>query len=190
MSIPTRTSSPSLDSDKRAQLLTGFSPWLDVGPADDPDAWEALWRRHRTVLLNWWLDNPSEHRGIGTSRRGGGSRPWAWWHFDAPEPRRILDRHPETRTCDEADITPKDGYRYSFGIPVTYVNWSPTRPPIIEAEAVFLDRHDLLTDRERQLLAAGELETRPFVHRWGPGCSLPERVPEGVNVTDWLQTRR
>lgn len=189
MAIPTRTSSPSLDPARRQQLLTGFSPWLSTGPAEDPDSWQQLWRRHWAELLSWWTQDPADHEGPG-SPGGPGTRPWGWWEYDAPEPRRILDRHEATRTCAEAGIVPQSGFQFAFGIPTTYVKWSPTRPPIIEAEAVYLDRHDLLTDRERKLYDAGELETRPLVHQWGPGCSLPERVPEGVKLTDWLQERR
>lgn len=188
MAIPTRTSSPSLSPAERQQLLAGWSPWLTRKPADDPETWGDLWRRHRTALLRWWTADPGDQGG-SIRPSGPGTRPWAWWHFDAPEPRRILFRDEATQTCAEAGIVPQGGFQFSFGIPVTYVDWSAARPPIIEAEAVYLDRHDLLTARERRLLDAGELETRPYVHRWGPGCALSERVPDGVDVESWVRAQ-
>ena len=39
---------------------------------------EAGWRELREAVLTAW----------GAARPG--SRPWAWWQFDAPEPRRTL----------------------------------------------------------------------------------------------------
>jgi hypothetical protein len=46
-----------------------------------PDAhaeWQDAWDARRDELLAEWLVDPRRH----------GTRPWAWWAFDAPEPRR------------------------------------------------------------------------------------------------------
>jgi hypothetical protein len=61
------------------QMADG-SPDLD----DNPDLWRALWERHREGLLAGWI------------RTSPGSRPLAFWMFDA-------DDFPE-RTEDESEV--------------------------------------------------------------------------------------
>lgn len=99
---------------------------------------------------------------LGASRYA----PFAWWLFDAPEPRR--------RTGGMG--TPKHevlAYRpsYSWGMPdywieaweITYYSnrksetfqaeaYDPNDPPTFESDAAYLGRHGLLTAAERRRL--------------------------------------
>src|SRR5215475_12047883 len=36
------------------------------------------WQTHREALLSWWVDHYP------------GTRPWAWWAFEAPKPRQMV----------------------------------------------------------------------------------------------------
>jgi hypothetical protein len=74
------------------------------------------------------------------------SRPWAWWCFDAPEPRR------EAEDGDDADPC-------TFGTPrwwAEYREGTPTQllPPgqLCESQRAYLTRLGLLTDHERELI--------------------------------------
>ena len=57
------------------------------------DAREA-WEEHREMLMGFWLQSPEDFtwpdgwNGWNASEpRGPGTRPDAWWRFDAPEPK-------------------------------------------------------------------------------------------------------
>ena len=75
------------------RILTHGYWWFAEAPFGDPidfDLVREAWDEIGPVLLVDW---------VGTSP---GSRPWAWWRLDAPEPRRAdenqaayLDRHPD-----------------------------------------------------------------------------------------------
>lgn len=88
----------------REQLETGFDLFRDAygdptanqpvfgrdgktvvgttGPAQRPFD-EALARRH-------WQEHGEEIMAAWLARHGAASRPWAWWQFESPEPRRVL----------------------------------------------------------------------------------------------------
>ncbi|WP_033336892.1 hypothetical protein [Thioalkalivibrio thiocyanodenitrificans] len=72
----------ALDDWCRSELLNGpcllaglgYHTYLPETVCDD-DRMRLDWQRHRDVLLPEWIKaNP-------------GTRPYAWWKFDAPEPR-------------------------------------------------------------------------------------------------------
>ena len=75
----------------------GHYPSSDRGKADTPEqqaeAREQMrqdWKMHRERLLHWWITGENKPQGmkpwtfVMTGRPG--TRPWAWWEFDAPEP--------------------------------------------------------------------------------------------------------
>jgi len=90
---------------------------------------QQAWEQHGSNLMAAWI---AEHPG---------SRPFAWWKFEA------VPEHGERRIVD-LRFTPdlRAGW-IKYGILSTH-----TVPPIQEAESEYLDRHDLLTKEERHLL--------------------------------------
>lgn len=132
-------------------------------PADDQEAWwdafeiagavlhrpavaEAQWQNIRDRVVAAWI----------TARPG--SRPWAWWRFDAPQgeapawlrgtyqagwwraPRRQLGGPAEGR------VWPGDR---AFGVPREFPSGAR-----YESEAVYLARHGRLTAEERRRLTS------------------------------------
>lgn len=97
-------------SDLRA-LLHGAFYFPEFCREDDEESVRALWEPLRADFLS------------GHIKREPGTRPWAWWAFDAPESRKIvgaLDVH--------------------------------GRPVAREPQEDYLRRHDLLTVTEEKLL--------------------------------------
>jgi hypothetical protein len=110
-------------------LLDGDGIVLPIGRL------EALWCEHRDRLLAAWV------------RERSGSRPWAWWRFNAPEPRRLLSGRGvllEQRWR---------GLRVPLhrGLP-TFDSIDETDPPKFESEAAYLERLGLLEPDERERL--------------------------------------
>lgn len=105
-------------------LRTGLSFFEPIDIDKARRVWAVVGRE---FVANWIADKP-------------GSRPWAWWEFDAPEPRQRLD-------SDEDEVAPAWG-RMSFGQPM----WHPSGR--YETELEYLDRLDLLTEAEREALEA------------------------------------
>jgi hypothetical protein len=91
------------------------------------------WEEARKELLPEWI------------REHPGTRPYAWWEKDAPEPRRRVGG--SGRRARNALI--------KFGVPSD--NWfkdvDPGRPPLYESQAAYLQRHNLLTVAEKRWLA-------------------------------------
>lgn len=76
---------------------TGYFPSTGRGNANTPEQQaEAIeemrrdWAIHRERPLHWWITGEDGPQGmkpwtfVMTGRPG--TRPWAWWDFDAPEP--------------------------------------------------------------------------------------------------------
>lgn len=125
-----RLASSSHTERTRLRLLSGHDLAFmgDDPPLDDDELAEA-WTDLRDELL---ADFIASHPG---------SRPWAWWAFDAPEPRRQIAPGP-------AAVGPD----LWFGLPRLYAAVSPHA--MYESERDYLARHGLLTDGERLSLAA------------------------------------
>lgn len=116
-----------------------------------------LWEIHRERLVALHI----------AEEAGPGSRPWAWWKFDAPEPmRRRIDGKPHPfdnpereawvrKWHPDADRGDHWGgpYALRFGLPSIYCvpdDWEVRH----ESEADYLERHGLLTDDERRAIEA------------------------------------
>lgn len=104
------------------------------------------WTEHRPALLAGWIQERP------------GTRPEAWWWFEASEPRR--------RKGGVGDAL---GAQTRRGIPqwwmtaalVPYVNRVPVSaadPPRFESEAAYLDRVGRLSPDERQALSASDFQ--------------------------------
>src|SRR5262245_25666510 len=66
----------------------------------------ALWREHGPTLLETWM---AQHPG---------SRPWGWWKWNAPGPRRLVRGEELLAPV----VEPGDGdwiWKQSFGVPAT-----------------------------------------------------------------------
>ncbi len=127
--------------------------WL-YHTALDPDPVQAEWRSVRSQVLRSWI---ATHPG---------TRPYAWWCYEAPEPRRRVG----------GTGTPKhEVMKYVpalvFGIPKYWVTqddvglpgifglrgvpFDITDPPRYESQASYLQRHGLLTGQEQEKLPEG-----------------------------------
>ena len=110
------------------------------------------WRQHKEDILSIWrLEHP-------------GSRPWAWWLFDAPETLR--HRLGGQGTADHEVFSKAE--EIFFGVHVSYIQdddfkaymslgetlppyaqpFDPDNAPQWESEASYLQRHGLLTTDE------------------------------------------
>jgi hypothetical protein len=72
-----------------------------------------------------------------------GTRPWAWWEFDAPELRRVIS--------GSIEVSSVIWRRSNFGIPP--YSCDSSNPPEFESEWDYLKRHGQLTDKEIKLNA-------------------------------------
>lgn len=134
-----------------------------------------IWLQYRDRLLAEWI------------RLHPGSRPWAWWEFDAPEERERVGGQGK-RFSEYFNVTP----HLSYGIPSegwvsrsTVKNqggWvkgkrlrysdaiDPADPPTFEGEAAYLARFQLFVEGERprapkQLFSPVHVEGGPFETR-------------------------
>jgi len=97
-------------------------------------------------------------------------RPWAWWRYDSPEPRKRLGGKGSPYYEVMGWV-----HELSFGLPDRWALpihierygrgevFDPNDPPIFESEAAFLERHNLLSALERKWLAAHKEALEPEV---------------------------
>ncbi|MGE4194623.1 MAG: hypothetical protein AB7E51_14640 [Pseudodesulfovibrio sp.] len=92
---------------------------------------EEAWRHFGSHLLAEWI------------REHPGTRPYGWWRFEAPEPRRRLGGEGDPAYMG-----------VTFGVPDGWCegDFDPSDPPVYESQAAYLDRHGLLTEAERRAL--------------------------------------
>jgi len=157
-----RLQDPSKFTDAhREQLIRGHDFFGDAF-GDEIEAMRAAWKEHRAEILAEYVSaNP-------------GRRPWAFWQFDAPEPRRQVGGPTECSGCHMVD----DG-AFFFGLPQHWTGpadfpafLAPLMPdkdvPLYESQAAYLKRHKLLSDAESEELNHGAF--RPVrVGPWGGG---------------------
>jgi len=126
------------------------------------DQWDALWREHRAdVLEDWIASNP-------------GTRPWAWWQYDATEPRLVI-RGADLLVPRKAPTDWAWVWRENFGVPAM----RQARPagctllPLVEAEASYLERLTLFVPDERERLTPEDFAPEahnPFLIDAGHGA--------------------
>ena len=128
-----------LTLEQRERLLTGFQLSLPE-PFEDEDDARRVWALHREELLADWTSNRP------------GTRPWAWWAFEATEPRKILaiKRQP---SGDSRYQPPLRARKLSFGVPWPWYDWLQ-----VESQAEYLRRLQLLTDAELEALDEADFE--------------------------------
>lgn len=124
-------------------LLDGIYPPL--GSPELFEAWQLrfnrngcardLWNRIRSQALPAFI------------RKNPGRRPWAWWKFDSPEPRRAIgaDGQPIRIEWQRGSI-------YFFGM------HRSSRYSQFESEATYLKRHGLLSEAEEKRLKPADFK--------------------------------
>jgi hypothetical protein len=154
---------------RRARSLSQLDPYLralferdgEPNPADaergDPflqfelgeEGLHREWKRWREPLLAEWI------------ARRPGTRPWAWWRYDAPEPERRRLGGKGIEMCEQYL-----GYTraFDFGIPRYWHQIDPAQPPLYESEAAYLQRHNLLTPSEARELTADDFQPEVIHH--------------------------
>ncbi|MPY75301.1 MAG: hypothetical protein GEU87_13675, partial [Alphaproteobacteria bacterium] len=96
-----RTQHTLLNCDQFAELACGPEdaairvPPYYKGFDRDMDAMREVWQKHREMLLRWWVlpcsEGPSALEFVDKIfpwfcvSGYPGTRPWAWWRFDAPD---------------------------------------------------------------------------------------------------------
>jgi len=117
---------------EHSQLITGHDFFDQFG--DDLDAAREGWQALRGELLPAFVD------------KYPGTRPWAWWEFEASEPRRRLGGKGLASIDDPK--APEWAKKMSFGVPTvfTWLDWQDW--PQYESEREYLARHNLLTKKE------------------------------------------
>lgn len=150
-----RIPTPEFSRQHWYHLLVGHS-WFPAEAYGEPDrfdavAAEAAWRAHRADLLAYWAQDPAvwkrtSRADFDTPEPGGpGTRPWVWWRFEAPEPRRILkwwhwDREGKVEIEGPSAIVSGD-WRTYFG---RYPSYIGCLGPEYETERAYLERLGLL----------------------------------------------
>ena len=139
-----RSRTPGYEVRHRYQILTGgdFFGAYGEGEHFDHRTAQVHWQEHRAELLAYWTQ-PFEawRREHGQTSfenpepGGPGTRPWAWWEFEAPGPRRRVGG--TGAALPDAPL--------SFGCPVWYDgDYLIADPPRYEPERAYLTRHGLL----------------------------------------------
>lgn len=84
---------------------------LQLGSRGLGDA-KAAWQIFRDEILHDWIREQGPHY----RPQGPGTRPWAWWAFDAPEPRRRIDGgiHPHDDPARHAHVAAWDARHPGF----------------------------------------------------------------------------
>lgn len=128
-----------------------------------------MWARHRGQLLRWWLHGiPADafrrvHLGLDACNKPHepGTRPWAWWKFDALGHRQLLAVEEMTgpvgkaRIVERAPTAEDEAQAWSVGH-----DWFGTPSGTcgglyqFEEEVEYLERHGLLTAAEKKALRA------------------------------------
>jgi len=101
-----------------------------------------IWKKYHDLILSSWLQNRP------------GTRPFAWWKFEASEPRKQVSGKGVLVREKFPAIVP----RFTFGVPCDWYQVNEDNPPMFESEATYLKRHGLLTKSEEKRLSDFEPE--------------------------------
>jgi hypothetical protein len=137
---------------RRETLSTGVRAHLEVGHlsgGEKPEGWlevyflgskerQVLWELHRAAILSAWIVHHP------------GTRPWAWWMFEATEPRRCVVGAELLMLKHDPDDW-QFVWHAAHGVPA----FRQSRPrgyvgfPAVESQARYLARLGLLGVEER-----------------------------------------
>lgn len=92
------------------------------------EAVHGLWVTHGAEIVAEWAETAP------------GTRPAAWWKYDAPENRQRLGG----KGTPASDVSANAPY-FVLGVPADWAeDFDPTDPPMFESQAAFLKRHGLM----------------------------------------------
>lgn len=102
-------------------LLRGW--WLDPEPFDSEDQTRDCWLQHRDEIIA--LAKSDKEAGRFRSH----TAPWAWWAFEAPEPRRQI-----------AGPEPFSPMPLWFGRPRGWNSFEDSEAAVFETEEAYFER--------------------------------------------------
>src|SRR5262249_30919279 len=113
-----------------------------------------LWAENGQDIVKWWAGERP------------GTRPWCWWKYEAPEPRKRVGGVGTARD---------DEYLPDFKLPAAnaFVAVDPDDPPIFQSQAAYLERLGFFLPGEEKRLAPDaftpeKIEPKPW-HSRGVG---------------------
>ena len=130
---------PPIREDFATYLLNGIESNTDFDFyqfKNDGPRQQQVWEENKKALTpQWQKDNP-------------GKRPFSWWLFEAPGPRLMVGGQ-------GVQAHEKCNYKqhYVFGAPKYWLEIDEKSPPLFESQATYLQRQDLLSAREVEILA-------------------------------------
>jgi hypothetical protein len=127
----------AIGPERAAVLLTGVDMFQLYR---SPEKMKRDWIKHRSNLMK------QAHEKLGPGRRC-----WAWWKFEAPEPRKRIGGRGiaaiETPKC------PQWARELSFGRPVVWdADYADATETWFESQRDYLIRLKLLTPEEKKIL--------------------------------------
>lgn len=141
------------------ELLRGSCFFPDVGFRGNVEAMHRAWRAVRGEVLRQW------------TQAHPGTRPHAWWRFDAVERRQRIDGKPHPFDNPERQalvdkIAAQPGTSPTYGAAMYALSWGKPCSlclrddfaAVYETERQYLERLDLLTADERAALADADHE--------------------------------
>ena len=167
----------------------GCDPFVEFFVFPTRATQRTVWQTHRDELLPGWVS------------KSPGTRPWAWWEFDAP-------RCPSLPGCESDDFSlrermlPEPRCRCGgigqpeyevlnsapslpFAVPATFLDswwvdeegvngiaFDPNNPPQFESQATYLTRHGLLATGEARRLRAVDFEPEIVSDEGGRPCRI------------------
>ncbi len=138
-----RKPAPTLSPELEQYLLTGERAKGNVelfrlasSSQAAQDKLREVWELHRDALMAAWV------------KAYPCSRPWCWWHLEAPEPRRKVGGIGITMPEKYASYLP----HFEFGIPASWYAFDHDDPPKFESQAAYLQRLGLLSPAEQRFL--------------------------------------
>src|SRR4051812_33130595 len=106
--------------------------------AGDEDAIRAAWEALKATILPEWI------------RTRPGTRPWAWWRFDAPERRERIDGKLHSFDCKDRTLHVAKSDRKGFWQKAYALHWG------MPASFIFPFDRDLYHDFMRNILHGRE----------------------------------
>lgn len=115
---------------------------LDILTPLSHEAGKRHWEKYREAVLGEWI------------KLHPGTRPWAWWKYDAPESARqwLGGSGCPLMPAGWQETKRIQGGLLHFGVPTQWrVLPDPADPPVFESQVAYLHRLGLLTDEEQNL---------------------------------------
>ena len=127
-------------------ISKNFSDYLLYDVRADGDFDFFLFKINRERQKHLWQENQVRFMAEWVESHPC-SRPFGWWKFEAPEPRKMIGGK-GTRAGQKRNY----GQSFKFGVPQYWLEIDGKSPPMFESQAAFLQRLGLLYDGEAKFL--------------------------------------